>query len=536
MSGRGACGSSPATRGGVTFDVTAAYGDGGATADDVGEIVSQVTVPEGERSVSIAVPTVDDDAVEDDESFTVSVSHVGTPAWAEDPQGTATATITIANDDEPPPGPEPWNIEVTPGDGTLTVTWNVSSREGYDDSEVWHALRWFQPYGGPHRWDNPRDRRAVGRNDGLSVDPGVNSYTITGLTNGVPTDVFVRSMVGHRNNMSERLRDSSKWVKATGDTTPVAPPNEAPTVAYGIADVTIASENGTGEVSLSGVFADADSDDLTATAVSSDENVAAVSVSADYSTLTVNANARGTAVVTVTADDGNGGSVQDTFTVTVKAAPAVAAAIADVGELVIDASHEVSLSGVFSDPDGDALTITAASSDNAVATVFATIDPVTGSTTALTLTAAGEGTATVTVTAQDSDGNSVSDSFDVTVPAPEEQPQEAAQEPEAQQEPAETLPGAVVSLEVTATADGTVTVSWQAPTSGTAPTRYIVHLKPDGGETGSGKTKRPKAPKTQVKYKNLEPGTTYNVWVRAQNKAGKGERTHATITLPTTPQ
>ena len=527
---------SPATRGGVTFEVAAAYGDGGATADDVGEIVSTVTVPEGQRSVSIAVPTVDDDAVEDDESFTVSVSHVGSPAWATDPQGTATATITIANDDEPPappPGPEPWNILVTPGDGTLTVTWNVSSRDGYDDSEVWHALRWFQPYGGPHRWDNPRDRRAVGRNDGLSVDPGVNSYTITGLTNGVATDVFVRSMVGHRNNMSERLRDSSKWVKATGDTTPVAPPNEAPTVSAGIADVTIASEYGTGEVSLSGVFADGDGDDLAVTAVSTDENVAAVSVSAGYAALTVNAGTRGTAVVTVTADDGNGGAVQDSFTVTVKAAPTVAAAIADVGELAIGAAHEVSLSGVFSDPDGDALTITAASSDSAVAAVSATIDPVTGSATALTVTAAGEGTATVTVTAQDSDGNSVSDSFDVTVPAPAEQPQEAAQEPEAQQQPAETLPGAVVSLEVTATADGTVTVSWQAPASGDAPTRYIVHLRPDGGETGSGKTKRPKAPKTQVKFKNLEPGTTYLVWVRARNETGKGERTHATITLPT---
>ena len=532
----------PATRGGVTFEVTAAYGDGGATADDVGEIASTVTVPEGQRSAQIVVPTVDDDAVEDDESFTVSVSHVGTPAWAVEPGKTATATVTIANDDEPPPGPEPWNIVVTPGDGTLTVTWNVSSREGYDDSEVWHALRWFQPYGGPHRWDNPRDRRAVGRNDGLSVDPGVTSYTITGLTNGVATDVFVRSMVGHRNNMSERLADSSKWVKVTGDTTPVAPPNEAPTVAYGIADVTIASENGSGEVSLWGVFADADGDDLTVTAVSSDENVAAVSVSADYGTLTVNANTRGTVTVTVTADDGSGGSVQDSFTVTVKAAPAVVSAIADVGELQIDAAHEVPLSGVFSDPDGDALTISTTSSDNAIATVSATIDPVTGSTTALTVTATGEGTATVTVTARDSDGNSVSDDFDVTVPAPVVQPQQAAQEPEAQQEAAEqlqqaeTLPGAVVSLEVTATADGTVTVSWQAPTSGAAPTRYIVHLKPEGGETGSGKTKRPKAPKTQVKYKDLEPGTTYNVWVRAQNKTGKGERTHATITLPSTPQ
>ena len=521
---------SPATSGGVTFDVAAAYGDGGATTDDVGEIVSTVTVPEGERSVSIAVPTVDDDAVEDDESFTVSVSHVGSPAWAEDPQGTATATITIANDDEPPPGPEPWNIQVTPGDGTLTVTWNVSSRDGYDDGEIWHALRWFQPYGGPHRWDNPRDRRAVGRNDGLSVDPGVNSYTITGLTNGVATDVFVRSMVGHRNNMSERSADSSRWVKATGDTTPVAPPNEAPTVAYGIADVTITGENGTGEVSLSGVFTDGDGDDLTVTAVSSDDGVAAVSVSADYSTLTVNASTWGAAVVTVTADDGNGDAVHDSFTVTVKGAPTVAAAIADVGELAIDAAHEVSLPGVFSDPDGDPLTITAASSDSAVAAVAATIDPVSGSATALTVTAAGEGTATVTVTARDSDGNSVSDHFEVTVPAPEVQP---LQEAQPLQQQAATLPGAVVSLEVTATADGTVTVSWQAPTSGDAPTRYIVHLKPEGGETGSGKTKRPKAPKTQVKYKNLEPGTTYNVWVRARNETGKGERTHATITLPT---
>ena len=49
---------------------------------------------------------------------------------------------------------------------------------------------------------------------------------------------------------------------------------------------------------------------------------------------------------------------------------------------------------------------------------------------------------------------------------------------------------------------------------------------------GSGKTKNPKAKKTQVVFKKLKPGTTYNVWVRAQNHAGKGERVNATITLP----
>ena len=93
------------------------------------------------------------------------------------------------------------------------------------------------------------------------------------------------------------------------------------------------------------------------------------------------------------------------------------------------------------------------------------------------------------------------------------------------------VPGPVTALELTAAADS-VTVSWQPPEVGEAPTRYIVHLRPEGGKTGSGKTKNPKAKKTQVVFKKLKPGVTYNVWVRAQNHAGKGERTHATITLP----
>ena len=96
---------------------------------------------------------------------------------------------------------------------------------------------------------------------------------------------------------------------------------------------------------------------------------------------------------------------------------------------------------------------------------------------------------------------------------------------------ARVLPGPVSALELTATTDS-VTVTWQPPEAGDAPERYIVHLKPEGGRKGSGKTKNPKAKKTTVTFKNLKPGVTYNVWIRAQNHAGKGERTHATITLP----
>ena len=190
-------------------------------------------------------------------------------------------------------------------------------------------------------------------------------------------------------------------------------PNQAPTVSSALSDATIVNESGTHQASLSGVFSDADSDALTVTAASSDEAVATVSVAPDYSTLTVSARVRGTASITVTAADGNGGTVEDAFTITVKAAPVVASAITDVTGLEEGVTQEVSLSGVFNDADGDALTITAASSDETKATVTVAADQ-----SKLTVAGVAEGTATITVTAQDSDGNRVNDAFDVSVVAP----------------------------------------------------------------------------------------------------------------------
>ena len=191
------------------------------------------------------------------------------------------------------------------------------------------------------------------------------------------------------------------------------PPNQAPTVASAIADAIIVNESGSHTVSLSGVFNDADNDILTITAASSDETKATVSVATDYAALTVNAQARGTATITVTANDGNGGSVDDTFTVRVKAAPGVASAIGDVSGLEAGSTRDVSLSGTFSDADGDALTITASSDDAAIATASVAADH-----SALTVAGVAEGTATITVIAQDGDGNRVMDDFDVSVAAP----------------------------------------------------------------------------------------------------------------------
>ena len=208
----------------------------------------------------------------------------------------------------------------------------------------------------------------------------------------------------HSASYSVGVDDGLSWCAAA------PPPNNAPTVSRAIADATIVNESGTRQLSLTGVFTDADSDTLTVTAGSSDETKATVSVAPGYSSLTLSARARGTASITVTADDGNGGTVSDSFRVTVKAAPAVASAIGDISGLEAGANHEVSLSGVFSDPDGDALTISAASSDDSKATVAVAADQST-----LTLAGAAEGAARITVTARDTDGNRVSDSFDVSV-------------------------------------------------------------------------------------------------------------------------
>ena len=239
----------------------------------------------------------------------------------------------------------------------------------------------------------------------VTVASDGSKLTLAGVTEGTVT-ITVTAEDSDGNTVS----DTFDVEVVAAPQTQQAAPNRAPTVSSAISDATIVKENGTSQVSLSGVFDDADYDNLTITAESSDETKATVSVAPGYLTLTVTAQARGTATITVTADDGRGGTVDDDFTVTVKAAPVVASAISDVTGLEVGNTQDVSLSGVFNDADGDTLTITAKSSDDTKATVTVASD---GS--KLTLAGVAEGTVTITVTAEDSDGNTVSDTFEVSV-------------------------------------------------------------------------------------------------------------------------
>ncbi len=209
----------------------------------------------------------------------------------------------------------------------------------------------------------------------------------------------------------------------TSDQEEEQPANQPATVASAIGDVSGLTVGDTRDVSLSGVFHDADGDSLTITASSSDNGKATVSVASDGSTLTLTGVAEGTATVTVTAQDSDGNRVSDRFTVTVEApspppeeetespagVPTVAQPLADIS-VKGPMPREISLAGVFNDPDGDSLTITAVSSHHHIATMWVSVD---GST--LMVVGISTGTATITVTARDADGNAVSDKFKVTV-------------------------------------------------------------------------------------------------------------------------
>lgn len=194
--------------------------------------------------------------------------------------------------------------------------------------------------------------------------------------------------------------------------------NRRPFVIARYSDLSL-SPGETVSIDLGGHFQDPNEDDvLTYGAASTDAAVAAVTISA--STLQVTAVAEGAATVTATATDPGSLAASLSFAVTVETVdddgsgagnrrPNLTRAIPfralqPAGEFTID------LGGHFSDPDNNALTFSATSSDPATATVA-----VSGS--ELTVTAVAQGTVTITVSAADGDGLSASHSFDVTVTA-----------------------------------------------------------------------------------------------------------------------
>ena len=183
-------------------------------------------------------------------------------------------------------------------------------------------------------------------------------------------------------------------------------PNRRPEPVGTISDQTVEVGDPV-TVNLSSYFNDPDGDPLTYTARSSVSAVAAVSVSG--STVTITARAKGATDVTITATDDGGLSATQSFGATVPNRPPVAEGTISDQTVHVGETATVNLTPYFDDPDGDALTYTASSSNSGVARVS-----VSGSN--VTITAVAKGAVTVTVTARDSEGLSATQTFRSTAP------------------------------------------------------------------------------------------------------------------------
>ncbi len=164
---------------------------------------------------------------------------------------------------------------------------------------------------------------------------------------------------------------------------------------------------------VSACFNDPNGDVLTYTATSSNPGVATASISG--TSVTVTAVAPGNASVTITAADPEGLQGQQSFQVMVPNRPPQPAGTIPSVSVPVGESTTVDASSYFTEPDGEALTYGATSSNPAVATVS-----VAGST--VTVTAVAKGTSNVTVTATDPGGLTATQTFQSTVPNRDPEP------------------------------------------------------------------------------------------------------------------
>ena len=144
---------------------------------------------------------------------------------------------------------------------------------------------------------------------------------------------------------------------------------------------------------------------------------AVVSVSISGGSLTMVGVADGTATVEVTATDPDGLSATQHVAVTVRTPNGAPTATGSIPAQSLNPGQAATLdmTGYFSDPEGDALTYVATTSNPAVVSVGLSGDT-------MTLTAQAEGTAMVRVTATDPGGLSATQRMDVTVEKPSRAP------------------------------------------------------------------------------------------------------------------
>lgn len=224
-----------------------------------------------------------------------------------------------------------------------------------------------------------------------SVSVSGSVVTVTAVARGVATVTVTARDPG---GMSAQL------------TFTVTVPNQAPAAVDAVPAQTIFVGD-TASVDVSAYFNDADGDALSYSVANSDAT--AVSASVAGSVVSLTAITQGMSTVTVTARDPDGLSAEQNIAVTVPNRAPTALDTIPSRTLLAGNTLEFDLARYFTDPDGDALTFTAASANTGVASVESD-----GST--LTITGRAPGSTRVTVTVADPAGMAIQQFFAVTVP------------------------------------------------------------------------------------------------------------------------
>ena len=209
---------------------------------------------------------------------------------------------------------------------------------------------------------------------------------------------------------------------------PASPQNRAPlTVSYiDVGPLHVGGSAAT--VNAASYFSDPDNDKLTYSVNSPSPAIATVSISG--STVTVTPVAVGmTGKIVVTARDPGGLTATQDFNVTVQnppplpknRAPKAVGSVSDVTLKVGGSSATRSVSGKFSDPDGDTLTYSVSSPNPSIVTVS-----ISGNTVTVAPVAAGT-SGKIIVTARDPGGLTATQDFTATVQSPPPPPNKAPQ-------------------------------------------------------------------------------------------------------------
>ena len=112
--------------GGITFNVTYLHTSGGASEADITSTINEVMFSPGDTRATLSVPLVDDELVENDEQFTVSIAPVRVTGWTPTVSGASNATVTIQDNDAQSAKIAFGSDAAATGAYTATVAENVS--------------------------------------------------------------------------------------------------------------------------------------------------------------------------------------------------------------------------------------------------------------------------------------------------------------------------------------------------------------------------------------------------------------------------